>query len=135
MTSKKEYDGLGRLVKEYTPKRIEGNYFTQYTYKGFTDMLKSVTIPLDSGQNMVKEYETDKTGNVLKETVVGGNAGNSVTEYTYNEIGLPVTVTAQGNKEANVTTYTYDKVGNKTSMTTGNALSKTIYKGVNVCLV
>ncbi len=132
VTSKKEYDGLGRLVKEYTPKGIAGNYFTQYTYKGFTDMLKSVTIPLDNGQNMVKEYETDKTGNVLKETVVGGNAGNSVTEYTYNEIGLPVTVTAQGNKEANVTTYTYDKVGNKTSMTTGNALSKTIYKYDNL---
>ena len=85
----------------------EGNEW-KFTYNSNNQMLTR-TDPL----GVVDEWDYDANGNVTKETRAAGTPDETVTTYTYDDMGKLTSVTRAGA----TTKYTYNDSGERTSVT------------------
>jgi RHS repeat-associated protein len=109
--TKKYYDEWDNLTKVIHPDGSTISFEYEHTYNNRTK-----TIDL---RGNVSEYEYDNKGNLLKRTEAKGTDAEKVTTFTYNDYGLILTATLQGdaNTQTATTTFTYDDNNNLASIT------------------
>jgi len=125
-----EYDDTGRILRIIYP----GGDQTAFTYTAAgqrlsaTDASGTTTYGYDSRDRMISidypnglglRYAYDIAGNRTQVRIVGVGSSERVTQYRYNALNLPVSVT---DADGLVTTYRYDNSGNQIGITYPNGV-------------
>ena len=129
-TVKADYNDLGQIVGEYTPRGVNENVCTKFTYDILGRMIK-----IESPQSIVDgkviyqtiEKEYDNTGNLIKQEEQIDDTKKSTTEYTYDSQGnLCMVKNCIGEDKEQYAQYVYDIQGNKVRQFTGMTSPLTI---------
>ena len=94
------------------------NSTTEIAYESTGSLPTSITRAKGASEQTVTTFSYETTGD-LKSTTTG----NATTSFTYNDAGLPLTIT---DPEGGITTLEYDTIGNLTSSTDASG-NKTAY--------
>ena len=129
--TKNYYDANGNvtktLVQDNAPGTADSFKKTEYTYD-VRNRLVSAAVYTDDNTPNYTQYKYDNVGNTTAvytglsaplnlATAQGADMDYAVTQYAYNELNQPVTMT---DALGQTTTYKYDYVGNVTQMTDRN---------------
>lgn len=91
-TVKADYNDIGQVIGEYTPRGSNENVCTKFTYDIFGRMIKTESPQSNVDGKVVYqtvEKEYDNTGNLIKQEEQIDNTKKSTTEYTYDSQGNP----------------------------------------------
>jgi RHS repeat-associated protein len=109
--TKKYYDEWDNLTKVIHPDGSTISFEYEHTYNNRTR-----TIDL---RGNISEYEYDDKGNLLRRVEAKGTDAEKITTFTYNDYGLILTATLQGdaNTQTATTAFIYDDNNNLASIT------------------
>ncbi|MCF7914945.1 MAG: hypothetical protein K9L66_07265, partial [Spirochaetaceae bacterium] len=103
------YDGLGNVLSAVNPSSE-----LEYVY----DPLGRLTKSTDHLKDQSISYSYDATGN---RTSLSWAEGNRTTDWSYNELNLPVAMT---DAEGEVTGFSYDELGRESERTLANGITR-----------